>query len=72
MCSMCSMCSMSITPWPPACVRRLPPRMQVRVERGSQPPAPVASHMDDEQEMNDTLGQLLMVMNRLDDEIGEL
>ena len=46
--------------------------MQVRVERGSQPPAPVASHMDDEQEMNDTLGQLLMVMNRLDDEIGEL
>ena len=46
--------------------------MQVRVERGSRPPAPVASHMDDEQEMNDTLGQLLMVMNRLDDEIGEL
>lgn len=31
---------------------------------------PIAS-LDDEQELNDTLGQLLMVMSVLDDKIGE-
>ena len=46
--------------------------LQVRVEPGSLPPAPIASQMGDEQDMNDTLGQLLVVMNKLDDQIGEL
>ena len=32
---------------------------------------PIAS-LDDEQELNDTLGQLLMVMSVLDDKIGEI
>lgn len=32
---------------------------------------PTAS-LDDEQEVNDTLGQLLMVMSVLDEQIGEL
>ena len=62
---------MPLPRWLPGCRAQLPRCKQVRVEPGSRPPAPLASQMDDEQEMNDTLGQLLMVMNKLDDEIGE-
>lgn len=53
----------------PCCFRAA----QVKPGRGGRPLGPTAcASMDDEQDMNDTLGQLLMVMQLLDEEIGEL
>ncbi|EFN59339.1 hypothetical protein CHLNCDRAFT_56697 [Chlorella variabilis] len=45
----------------------------VKPGRGGRPLGPTAcASMDDEQDMNDTLGQLLMVMQLLDEEIGPM
>lgn len=60
-------------PFHPFSLRPPPPASRAAQVHGSAGIAalgPLAS-LDDEQEVNDTLGQLLMVMQILDDEIGE-